>query len=327
MDRIDDGAAYTKGNSFRAIAEARARKYRAYNLHCTNYDGYGHILTDEDGNRGLNFLPFLRHDILRAVRERSKDKKGVDFTRTSKNMLSSQAMCFNLFVPLNGDRRLAKELLHHFLDGISSVDGIEYEHTPKNSIFGDQSGRGGVDCDVLVHYTARDGAKGLVVIETKYVEYEFSLCGFRKSGQKDPCPATTTVTDDYSNCRYHYKKNYDYWRIAEESGLYRMEEIRSRPCPFGGPLWQLWTNLSLAYALARDKRYSAFKYAVICPKGNTKLSQGNKVFSDFASLLRTPEVFKVIYLEDIAMILTHESTLQQCEPWASEFIERYCWQV
>lgn len=327
MDKIDEGLAYTKGNSFRAIAEARARKYRAEALHLVDYDGYGHRLTDEDGNQGANFLPSLRHDILRAIQERSDNKKGVDRRRTLKNMLSSQAMCFNLFVPLNRDGGLAKRLLNHFVDGMNSVDGIEYEYTPENSIFGDQSGTVGVDCDVLVDYTAREGAKGLVVIETKYVESEFSLCGFRKSGQKDPCPTPTTVKDDYSNCRYHYKKNYNYWKIAEESGLYRMKEIRSRPCPFGGPLWQLWTNLSLAYALARDKRYSAFTYAVVCPKGNTKLSRGNKVFSDFASLLRTPDVFKVIHLEDIGRILKNESTLQKCGPWVSEFIERYCWQV
>jgi len=327
MHRIDEGPAYTKGNSFRAIAETRARKYRADNLQLRGYDRWGHVLTKEDADSGWNFLPSLKDDILREVKKRADKGKGVDFDRTSRNMLSSQAMCFNLFAPLNRDRRLAAELLGSFIDGIGSVDDMEYEHTPHNSIFGDQSGTAGVDCDALFDYTDSHGRKGLAIIETKYVEPEFSLCGFRRSDQKDPCPTSTIINQDYSNCRYHYKKNYNYWRIAEESGVYRMEEIRSRPCPFGGPLWQLWTNLSMAYALARDKGYSAFTYAVICPEGNTELTQGNRVFSDFASLLRMPDVFKVIHLEDIGRILMNESSLQKPELWVSEFVDRYCWGV
>lgn len=327
MGKINEGRVYTKGDSFRAVAEARARTYRAEKLHLTGYDYYGHRLTNEDGNRGENFLPSLRDDILRAVEERKANKKGVDFHRTSRNMLSSQAMCFNLFVPLNRDRRLAKELLNRFIAEIDSAEEIEYEYTPDNCIFGDQSGKGGVDCDVLVHYTTRNVAKGLVVIETKYAETEFSTCGFRKSGHKDPCPVATVVNDDYSNCRYTYKKNYAYWKVAEESGLYRKEKLHSHPCPFGGSLWQLWTNLSLAYALAKQKRCLEFRYVVICPKGNIKLSQGNKVFGDFESLLHRPEVFKVIYLEDLGEALKDNSVVQKCDPWVNEFVERYCWRV
>ena len=135
---------------------------------------------------------------------------------------------------------------------------------------------------------------------------------------------TTVVNDDYSSCRYHYKKNYNYWRVAEESTIYKMERIHSQPCPFGGSLWQLWTNLSLAYALAKEKRYSEFKYVVICPKNNIKISQRNKVFNDFKSLLRKPELFKVIYLEDISKTLKDESVVQKNELWIDEFIERYC---
>ena len=326
VEKIDEGKAYTKGNSFRAIAEALARKYRAEKLRLKDYDAYGHRLTTEDGNRGENFLPSLRGDILRAVKERQAIRKGIDFARTSKNMLSSQAMCFNLFVPLNRDKQLAARLFHFLIGGIRSIDDdIAYEYTPCKCIFGDQSGKGGVDCDVLVRYVGKNGGKGLVVIETKYVETKFSTCGFRKYGQKDPCPVNTVVKDDYSNCRYHYKKNYSYWRVAGESSLYQMERLHSQPCPFGGSLWQLWTNLSLAYALAKENQYSEFKYVVICPRSNTILSQDNEVFDGFKSILRRPEVFKVIYLEDIGEALRDESVVQKRDPWIDEFISRYCW--
>jgi hypothetical protein len=57
--KIDEGKAYKKGTSFRAITEAKARKYRANELMLSHFDGYGHILTDVDGENGMNFLPSL----------------------------------------------------------------------------------------------------------------------------------------------------------------------------------------------------------------------------------------------------------------------------
>jgi len=120
MDEIDEGKVYTRGKSFRAIAEARARKYRAEKLCLKDYDLYGHVLTVKDGEKGKNFLLPLQEDILRAVKERQAIGKGVDFARTSKNLLSSQAMCFNLFVPLNRDKQLAAKLFNFLIGGIDS---------------------------------------------------------------------------------------------------------------------------------------------------------------------------------------------------------------
>jgi hypothetical protein len=327
MDKIDEGKIFTKGKTFRAVAEARARKYRTQQLCLRNYDEYGHRITDEDGNSGKNFLPSLQEHILRAVEARADDGKGVDLKRTTKNLLSSQAMCFNLFVPLNKDQRLTAKLFNTLIGDIGSINDIDYEFTPLEHIFGDQSGKGGVDCDALVRYTDHRGQKGLIVIETKFVETEFSKCGFRKSGQKDKCPANTVVNDDYSNCRYHYKKHYHYWKVAGESELYRMDLLHSKPCPFGGSLWQLWTNLTLAYALAKEDHYSRFYYVVICPRSNTKLSADGQVFDDFKSLLRQPDIFRVLYLDDIGNALKKASDLQKPAPWVNEFVERYCWNI
>jgi len=318
-----------RGKSFRAVAEARARKYRAESLRLKDYDKYGHRLTTKDGDAGRNFLPSLQDHILRAVKERQAIGKGVDFGRTSRNLLSSQAMCFNLFVPLNRDKQLAARLFNSFIGDIHSIDtDIAYEHTPSKSIFNDQSGKGGVDCDALVRYTGtQNGEKGLIVIETKYVETEFSQCGFRESDQKDQCPTKTVANNGYSNCRYHYKKNYHYWKVAGESGLYKMELLHSQPCPFGGSLWQLWTNLSLAYALAKEGHYSKFNYVVICPRWNDKLSRDGQVFNDFKALLRRPEVFRVLYLDDIGNALKALSDAQEPAPWINEFVARYCWNI
>jgi hypothetical protein len=321
--KINDGK-YTSGKSFRAIAEFNARKYRILNLKLSKYDRYGHILTDEDAELGLNYLPSLRKEIKSAIEFRNAKGKGIDIQRTSKNMLSSQAMCFNLFVPLNLDKKLLSKLFDKLIGIVKDFHhDIEIEYTPSNSIFNDQSAKGGVDCDALLQYINFKDEESLIVIETKYVEQEFSICGYRKSKQKDRCPVYTTINKDFSNCRYQYKKQYDYWKVAEESGLYKMDEIEQLHCPFGGTLWQLWTNYSLAYALARENNKSDFRFVVICPNKNIRLSENGKIFSKFKSFLKQPDYFRVVYLENIISTLLDENIVRDVPKWTVEFAEKY----
>lgn len=316
---------YTSGKSFRAIAEANARSYRLNNLHLSTYDTYGHILTDSDGENGMNFLPSLRTKILKEVYSRNEKGKGVDIGRTTKNMLSSQAMCFNLFVPLNLNKQLATAFLRELSENVAEVcQDIEYEYTPSKTIFNDQSGKGGVDCDALIKFKNCKGGTSLIVVETKFVEPEFSKCGFRKSDHEDQCPLKTLVAPDFSNCRYHYKKHYNYWRVAEESNLFNMEMIQNQPCPFGGTLWQLWTNMSLAYALSKEYSCDDFYYAVIYHEKNDKLSKKGKTFIDFRKLLKNPNKLKIIYLSDIRKAFDEIGNRFPGNDWTNEFVERYC---
>lgn len=324
MDKISEGI-FTTGNSFRAIAEARARSYRISELYLPKFDKYGHKLTEDAGKRGMNYLPSLRYEIMSAVVERKRKGKGLDIPRTTQNMLSSQAMCFNLFVPLNLDKKFAAAFFKELLgDCAEIIEPIEIEYTPSKTIFRDQSGKGGVDCDALLKYKNSNGGNSLVVIETKFVEEEFSNCGFRKSNQKDPCPIDTLVTPEFNNCRYHYKKHNDYWKIAKESDLFDMHYLHNNPCPFGGGLWQLWVNMSLAWALAEEMQYDDFSYAVICHEDNVKLTNGGQVFHDFRKLLKNPDKLRVIYLQDVKKVLEKIKTDHPNHFWTEEFINRYC---
>ena len=92
----DLGPVYKNGNSFRARAEARQREYRAQRLR-VGWGRYGHLLTEEAAAAGANFL---HPEAFQAARKRQTAGKGVA-ERTFENMLSSQAMCFNIFAPLS----------------------------------------------------------------------------------------------------------------------------------------------------------------------------------------------------------------------------------
>jgi len=70
---------------------------------------YGNMLTQGDGDRGLNFLT---PKIFGVARERMSQVTGMtEPFRLLCNMLSSQPMCFNLFAPLRLDTKLATNLI------------------------------------------------------------------------------------------------------------------------------------------------------------------------------------------------------------------------
>jgi hypothetical protein len=166
-----------------------------------------------------------------------------------------------------------REALATFIPVVHAVDRITIEHTPKRVLFNDQVGVSGVDCDVLVEFRDVAGAKGVLVIETKFVEPEFSVCGFRKKGAKRPCPLTIKIVgEDGAACGYS-KKGYLYWKRALEEGTLVIDRVHRAAggCPFDGPAWQLWVNHTLAHAEAarREARYAYF--AVCAPSDNKAL--------------------------------------------------------
>jgi hypothetical protein len=295
---MDDlGPVYTKGKSYRARAEARQREYRG-EVSRVGWTTWGHWLDATAAEAGANFVVSEAHQ---AALLRRDQGKGVA-ARTFNNMLASQAMCFNLFAPLAQDTDLAARILRGFVAELATVKRIQFEYTPPNDLFGDQSGHGGVDCDVLVEATWSDGTDAVVTIETKFVETEFSVCGFRKPGREKNgravCPGELVVEPDASNCLYVTRKGYRYWHWARRVRNLRAELLPGA-CPFGGPLWQLWVNHTLACAEAsrRGARHAAF--GVCAPAGNDALLKGGLVFDRFRSLLTQPSTFFFIPLDQL----------------------------
>jgi hypothetical protein len=320
---ISEGKSFTQGESFRARAEQAARKYRAEVLDLSGYDIYGHILTEDDAKRGFNFLPSARSSIHTAVLKRSTQGKGVDLDRTTRNMLSSQAVCFNLFVPLSLDKAFMAHCLDAIIGNVSIIQDIHIEYTPSNDIFHDQTALGGVDCDVLIEYQQRDGGTAILVVETKFVEPEFSICGFRKSKQKDKCPEGTVIGDDFAGCRYHHRKHYTYWQVTDQSNVFDMNQLKSHSCPFGGSMWQLWTNQTLAFALASRRKTDRYTYVVLHPQDNTDLTRNGSVIDDFRGLLTVNDHFRSISLEEFMKQMHLQAVGTPHQPWVEEFVARY----
>lgn len=242
-------------------------------------------------------------------------------------MLASQAMCFNLCTPLANDLELAAPVLRPFLPGLERVASLVIEHTPDASIFGDQSGQSGVDCDVLIE-ARRDGDRASVIaLETKFVEKEFSTCGFRRSGRarrgKDVCPEFVQVGARRDACLYVANRGYRYWERSDALGVLADGALAPAGCPFGGPHWQLWVNRVLAEAEARERGADRALFAVVAPSANERLLRG-RVLDRFRALLRDPASFVHI---DLDALLQHVAVLAKADRslalWSLALTARY----
>ena len=290
MPDPSEGPIYTTGSRYRARAEAVQRRHRAETLK-VGHGKYGHFLDEEAAKDGANFVTAVAHE---AARKRMADGKGVA-QRTFDNMLSSQAMCFNIFGPMGVDeqsREIAAKVLTKHVPQLARVEKIDIEYTPPSDIFGDQSGLSGVDCDVMMEFLTEDGSEGRLAIETKFVEPDFSRCGFRKDAR---CPQGLELDQECSNCLYASKKGYLYWQRCRESRSLKWDSVAGHACPFGTDLWQLWVNHTLAHAVAGGRRAV---FAVCAPRGNSQLDAKARL-DDYGRYVADPDTLAFIPVEDL----------------------------
>ena len=229
-----------------------------------------------------------------------KKGKGIHLARTQGNMLSSQAMCLNVFAPLDTPegREVLGRVLGKFVGEMGTIQNILFEHTPSPDVFGDQSGVVGVDCDLLIEFGTKNTLTGVLGIETKFVEESFSCCGFNKADAKTKCPADVALDAGRSGCLYTSKKKYLYWARSDEYRTLRPEAISASGCPFAGQMWQLWVNHTLVQVEARRNNAARGVFAVCAPSGNVAL-MGAGVLAKFGSMLSDPKSFAFIPLEQL----------------------------
>ena len=129
----------------------------------TRHTHYGHMLTKESADAGLNFLT---PDLFEKVKERFPKES----TRLWRNMLSSQPMCFNLFGQLKCDYKLATDLANALWgeqEHIAEVTNVCFEWKPEPA---EKYLADGTAFDVFIEYRTVDGQNGFVGIETKLTE-------------------------------------------------------------------------------------------------------------------------------------------------------------
>lgn len=301
-----------------------------------NGNCYYHIIDSENVDSKYNLLG--EETILAEVENRFKTKAG-DKNRVLTNTVASQPCCFNLFAPLKFEENagLANALFSNLLAKAVTVDNIAIEFTPNETeSIGDQSKRGGTDADVAVFYTDNVSRSGVILIEFKYIESEFSRCTSYKNKMniRNTCDSSSFHNDKFlrgianKNPECGYLK-YDNWELTNSNSAFSIERIKqSNSCPFKYSLNQLWRNMLLAENVAITRNLAEFHFWVLCPEQNTFLWTNHKqdIENEFRNIL-TPKgnsAFRQLHIErDFVKTLESIQNNQWTNNWLKNFREKY----
>jgi len=224
---------------------------------CKNYRKFAdktvkYWLTDEDGKDGKIYYDGF--GILKNVRKRYPN---FDAMRDS-NMLRSEHIPFNLFIPFKQDLGFSKQVFNEILGNIKSIDKIEIEYapSPKENYLNDRT-----SFDTYIEYTHSDNSKGIIAIEVKYTEKEYPL----KKGSKQE----KEINDE--NGKYYF--------LTKECGIYKPNVIDKLKTDL---FRQIWRNHLLAESILLFEK-DKFKHAhslIFYPKENKHFAEAGNEYSE-----------------------------------------------
>lgn len=306
---------------------------------------YRHWLTETDAK-----LNFISNGIYEATLARFKNHKAGNLKRILTNTAASQTYCFNLIIHLQQNPLLADRLFSELLGKQVKVRHLEPEFTPNecNSVagfereadesLGDQNPKLGIgtDSDIAVFYSYENTKKGVLLIEFKFIEPEFSVCSSfaNKPNIRSTCNSGNYFADyiviksrDKSNnflCGYN---KYSNWKLTAESRVVYGSKIpQIIGCPFRYGLNQLWRNMLLAEQVAFARGCDEFAFWVFSSAENDKYLWKNGITeSQFREILTEQgnKSFKKIHLESILDNLKKIVVLESDRQWLSELEMKY----
>lgn len=181
---------------------------------------------------------------------------------------SSMALALNLFLPFRlSDATPLANLLSRSLARDLTVDRVVFEYGGPTHVLGEVAGAAPTEderftaADVAVFAHDAHGRRGIVLLEVKLTEGEFTSCGgavSRANRRKDVCASSARFFDDPAACylRHPWRASRDrrYWQIfATAHGGVREAFPRSTGarCPFEGNAQQIMRNHALALGLVQ----------------------------------------------------------------------------
>jgi len=208
------------------------------------YDGFETILTDADAQKGLIFFDGFKINEYAQNRYPHFKLKEACFA----NMLRSEHIPFNFFVPVSKNPEYARAILNRFMGGvINIITGIRIEHAPDP----EKALKDKTSFDVFIEYRHASGESGILGIEVKYTERESPLVKKSKEDIEiiDPGSIYNTLTN--------------------KIGLYRKEIIQELRTD---DYRQVWRNQLLGESMTRknhpESKYEYFTSIILYPEGN-----------------------------------------------------------
>ena len=292
MSEPDLGPQYKGDNAFKRRARLHQSRFRVEQLGLLAYRDFGNRLVTADALAGRNFYTAWP-GLFDAVTARYE----AGDTRLYWDMLRSEHMPFNLFVPLRDERALLEAWVHRVTDErprhVRRVE-VEFAPAPKSAYLDDST-----SFDAFVEYEREDGGSGGVGVEVKYTEGEYP---YGKQEQR-------RMFSDASP--YHH--------VHARSGMYVVGSI---PTLRTERFKQVWRNHLLGEAMVQRGELARFTSVTIFPAGNEHFV---RVMKEYPLLLRPEMQARVVAqtFDEFLEVLGSAGGSDRVAPWLAYLRRRY----
>jgi hypothetical protein len=262
------------------------------------YDEYETILNDTDAQKGLIFFDGFK--IFEAARERYPHYRLQQ--ACFANMLRSEHIPFNFFVPLSRNREYARAVLNSFMGGvINMITDVKIEYAPDP----DKALKDKTSFDVFIEYSHASGGYGIIGVEVKYTEREYKV----NKGSREGIQMMDT--------------NSIYYSLSTKIGLYKKDSITKLPTD---KFRQVWRNQLLGESMTRknypDSKYEYFTSIILYPEGNDHFREIIPEYKSFLNPGHESSFIGITYEEfiDTAVKLTEDEGFLS---WLQYLKDRY----
>lgn len=269
---------------FKRLARNHQIKFRNDVLKVEHGD-FETFLTSADALNGLIFYNGFEIFEAAKVRYDIHVKKNDELYA---NMLRSQHIPFNFFIPLSKDLDYAKAILSIFMGGtIDKVFKILIEHAPDPK----EALEDRTSFDVYVEYLHTDGTKAIIGIEVKYTEGAYKLIDGTREANR--------IADRGSI----------YYSLTDRIGLYKAGALEELP---KDEFRQVWRNQLLGVSMTSKNHSNSpikhFTSIILYPKGN----------DHFMNLIPAYKKFLNPGYEDSFMGITYEEFIDAARELTSD---------
>jgi hypothetical protein len=267
------------------------------------YGQYGAFLLQEHASKGLNFCEEFRTEILERIKLRYPTMSNEQHDGLYANMLRSEHIPWNIFVPLDEDRYAAAKVLNEIIGEpfIDEITRIEIEWAPDKAL----SLNDNTSFDTYIEYLS-SGKKCGIGIEVKYTEEGYN---FGKKEYKE------VMKNEHSK----------YAEVTKACGLYSdsVANMPLRETPLCQDKYrQIWRNHILGESMVLNHMLCRFHTVTLFPSGNPHFSEVLPEYSEFLSDYGK-STFRYITFEELFELLGTNYKEAKYQKWIYYLKKRY----
>ena len=270
---------------------------------------YSHILPKEKWE--LNLWEGIRNEACSYF-----GANGIAWHDQRHNLLSSQAMCVNVFFPLRHHLEILGVFLSQYFNDILEVINLDFEYTGPRNYFGERGGRGQnrTSSDLAVMWLDIEKSPRMLLLEFKFTEPDFGQCGQEDNPLPERCLSSSKVVSSPRRECYRAQKGRKYWdMILSGKGPFHKGFLTTESfCPFRYDFYQLMRNQLLAHCIQSDPNsfLSKVDFGAFYHSENQTLLEMKHAFGGehnpvkaWPKMLKNPNTFHSFTVQDLLRIV------------------------